>query len=163
MDGPSVSTGKPAHKAGNRGDGDLRGKVTYLPDTHRLLPQSPDAEQGVLCSFLLNPREVGGVCVEKGIVAESFHIPAHAAIYAVLLELWNAAKPIDFITLTQVLRDRNQIDQVGGAAFVTELFTFLPTAANVAYYIEILQEKWTLRRGHHRLHRVRLPFLRRAG
>ena len=38
-----------------------------------------------------------------------------------LLELWNAAKPIDFITLTQVLRDRNQLDQVGGAAFVTEL------------------------------------------
>ena len=62
-----------------------------------------------------------------------------------LLELWNAAKPIDFITLTQVLRDRGQLDQVGGAAFVTELFTFIPTAANAAYYIEILQEKWTLR------------------
>jgi len=145
MDGPSVSTGKPAPKAGYRGDGDLRGKVTYLPDIHRLLPQSPDAEQGVLCSFLLNPREVGGLCVEKGITAESFHIPAHNAIFAVLLELWNAAKPIDFITLTQVLRDRNQLDQVGGAAFVTELFTFIPTAANAAYYVEILQEKWTLR------------------
>ncbi|MGA3171809.1 MAG: replicative DNA helicase [Chthoniobacteraceae bacterium] len=145
MDGPSVSTGKPAQKAGNRGDSDLRGKVTYLPDTHRLLPQSPDAEQGVLCSFLLNPREVGGLCVERGITAESFHIPAHAGIFAVLLELWNAARPIDFITLTQVLRDRSQLDQVGGAAFVTDLFTFIPTAANAAYYIDILQEKWILR------------------
>jgi len=146
MDGPSVSTGKPASKAGNRADGDLRGKVTYLPDIHRLLPQSPDAEQGVLCSFLLNPREVGGLCVERGVTAECFHIPAHAGIFAVLIELWNAAKPIDFITLTQVLRDRNQLDQVGGAPFVTELFTFIPTAANAAYYIDILQEKWTLRR-----------------
>jgi replicative DNA helicase len=145
MDGPSVSTGKPAPKAGYRGDGDLRGKVTYLPDIHRLLPQSPDAEQGVLCSFLLNPREVGGLCVERGITAECFHIPAHSSIFAVLLELWNAAKAIDFITLTQILRDRNQLDQVGGAAFVTELFTFIPTAANAAYYVEILQEKWTLR------------------
>jgi replicative DNA helicase len=145
MDGPSVSTGKPASKAGNRGDGDLRGKITYLPDIHRLLPQSPDAERGVLCSFLLNPREVGGLCVERGISVECFHISAHAGIFAVLIELWNAAKPIDFITLTQLLRDRNQLDQVGGAAFVTELFTFIPTAANAAYYIEIVLEKWTLR------------------
>jgi len=145
MDGPSVSTGKPASKAGPRGDGDLRGKVTYLPDIHRLLPQSPDAEQGVLCSFLINPREVGGLCVERGLTAEWFHIPAHSGIFAVLLELWNAAKPIDFITLTQLLRDRGLLDQVGGAAFITELFTFIPTAANAAYYIDILQEKWTLR------------------
>ena len=76
---------------------------------------------------------------------EHFHIPAHATIYEVLLELWNANKPIDFITLTQVLRDRNLLDGVGGAAFVTNLFTFLPTAANAAYYIEIVQEKYTLR------------------
>jgi replicative DNA helicase len=145
MDGPSVSTGKPAQKAGNRGDGDLRGKVTYLPDIHRLLPQSPDAEQGVLSCFLLSPREVGGLCVERGVSAECFHIPAHAEVFAVLIELWNAAKPIDFITLTQVLRDRGQLDRIGGAAFVTDLFTFVPTAANAAYYIEILQEKWTLR------------------
>jgi replicative DNA helicase len=74
---------------------------------------------------------------------EHFFIPAHADIYATLLELWDVNKPIDFITLTQVLRDRSMLDQCGGAAFVTELFTFLPTAANAAYYIEILQEKYT--------------------
>jgi len=50
-----------------------------------------------------------------------------------------------FITLTQVLRDRGQLDQVGGAAFVTELFTFIRLPRNAGYYIEILQEKWTLR------------------
>ena len=110
-----------------------------------MLPQSPDAEQGVLASFLLMPREVGGLCAEKQIKVEHFHIPAHAQIYGVLLELWDANKPIDFITLTQVLRDRGKLDQVGGAAFVTGLFTFIPTAANASYYIEILQEKYTLR------------------
>jgi replicative DNA helicase len=88
---------------------------------------------------------VGGLCAEKQIKPEHFHIPAHATIYAVLLELWDANKPIDFITLTQVLRDRGLLDQVGGAAFVTGLFTFLPTAANAGYYLEILQEKFTLR------------------
>ena len=138
-------TGKPAKEPADRAGADLQRKVTYLPDTHRLLPQSPDAERGVLSSFLLAPREVGGMCAEKQIKQEHFFVPAHADIYATLLELWDVNKPIDFITLTQVLRDRSMLDQCGGAAFVTELFTFLPTAANAAYYIEILQEKFTLR------------------
>jgi len=136
---------KPAKKAGEKTAGDLHGRVSYLPDIHRLLPQSPDAEQGVLSSFLLAPRDVGGLCAEKQIKPEHFHIPAHATIYGVLLELWDANTAIDFITLTQVLRDRGLLDQVGGAGFVTSLFTFLPTAANANYYLEILQEKYTLR------------------
>src|SRR6266436_4549133 len=100
----SSKTVKPAKKSGESPGNDLHQKVTYLPDIHRLLPQSPDAEQGVLSSFLLSPRDVGGLCGEKQITAEYFHIPAHGQIYAVLLELWDANKPIDFITLTQVLR-----------------------------------------------------------
>src|SRR5687768_14339776 len=94
----SGKSGKSAKSAG----GDLQDKVTYLPDTHRLLPQSPDAERGVLGSFLLAPREVGGMCAEKQIKKEHFFIPAHAEVYATLLELWDANKPIDFITLTQI-------------------------------------------------------------
>ncbi len=141
----STKSAKPARKGGENSGNDLHQKVSYLPDIHRLLPQAPDAERGVLCSFLLAPREIGGLCAEKLVKAEHFHLPAHAQIYATLLELWDANKPIDFITLTQLLRDRGQLDQVGGAAFVTELFTFLPTAANAGYYVEILQEKYTLR------------------
>src|SRR5207342_3909350 len=116
-------SGKPAREEADRSGADLQKKVTYLPDTHRLLPQSPDAERGVLSSFLLAPREIGGLCAEKQIKSEHFHLPANAQIYATLLELWDANQPIDFITLTQLLRDRGQLDQVGGAAFVTELFT----------------------------------------
>ncbi len=141
----SKATGKPARKSFDRSGGDLQSKVSYLPDIHRLLPQSPEAEQGVLSSFLLSPRDVGGMCAEKLIKPEHFHLPAHGIIYGVLLELWDTNKPIDFITLTQLMRDRSLLDQVGGAAFLTGLFTFLPTAANAAYYIEILEEKYTLR------------------
>ncbi len=142
---PSPETGKPARKSGNgKGQGG-GGTGSYLPDIHRLLPQSSDAEQGVLSSILLAPKEVGGLCVEKGIRKEHFHIPAHSSIYEVLLEMYDQRQPIDVITLTQVLRDRKMLDQVGGPAFVTDLFTFLPTAANASYYIEILDEKFTLR------------------
>ncbi|MEY5011253.1 MAG: Replicative helicase [Verrucomicrobiota bacterium] len=143
-DTSSPADGKAGKRFSKKG-ADLQPRVSYLPEVHRMLPQAPDAEQGVLSSFLLAPRDVGGLCAEKQIRAEHFHIPAHATIYTVLLELWDANKPIDFITLTQVLRDRALLDQVGGPGFITSLFTFLPTAANATYYIEILEEKFTLR------------------
>ncbi len=118
---------------------------SYEPDTHRMLPQSQDAELGLLGSVLLSPRDVMGECVEQKITPEHFHAPANGIIYGILRELYDTNKPIDFILLTQLLRDRALLDQVGGAAFVTHLFTFVPTAANAAYYLEILKEKYTLR------------------
>src|SRR4051812_908529 len=59
-----------------------------IPGPHRLLPQSPEAERGSLCSFLLAPQEIGGLCAERGITPEHFHLPAHALIYQSLMELW---------------------------------------------------------------------------
>jgi len=103
-----------------------------------------EAEQGVLGSMLISPRETIAECVEK-INEAYFYVPAHQTIYTYLVELWNTAQGIDLITFTQVLRDRNVLDAVGGASFVTSLFTFVPTAANVAYYLEIVREKYILR------------------
>jgi replicative DNA helicase len=121
------------------------GRTVVPVDFHREFPQAPDAEKGVLSSILLAPKDVIGLCVESGVKAESFYIPANGEIFEALLTLWNANLPIDFITLTQWLRDRNKLDQVGGAAGLNELFVYLPTAANAGYYIEILLEKFTLR------------------
>jgi replicative DNA helicase len=142
---PDEASSKATRKPGEAPGIDLKGRKTYSPDPHRLLPQSPDAEKGVLSSFLIAPREIGGLCAEKQVSKEHFAIPSHALIYETLLAMWDKNEPIDFITLTQLLRDRSHLDSCGGAAFVTELFTFLPTAANAPYYIDILQEKFTLR------------------
>jgi replicative DNA helicase len=124
----------------------LAQKASYLPDTHRLLPQAPDAEKGVLCSLLLMPRDVAEQCEEKGITPEAFHLPNHATIYRTAIRMIEEKKPLDFITLTAELKDRNELDQCGGAAYITGLFTFLPTAANADYYIQILADKWKFRR-----------------
>ena len=94
--------------------------------------------------MLISPRETIAECVER-INEEYFYIPAHQTIYGVLVELWNAGQAIDLITFTQVLRDRNLLDTVGGASFVTSLFTFVPTAANVGYYLDIVRDKYILR------------------
>src|SRR5213595_3102209 len=113
-------------------------------DIHRSPPHSVEAEQGVLGSMLISPREAIAECVEK-INEEYFYVPAHQTVYNVLVDLWNAGQAIDLITFTQVLRDRTLLESVGGAAFVTSLFTFVPTAANVQYYLDIVRDKYILR------------------
>ena len=113
-------------------------------DIHRTPPNSVEAEQGVLGSMLISPRDTIAECVEK-INEEYFYVPAHQTIYTVLVELWNAGQAIDLITFTQVLRDRNLLESLGGASFVTGLFTFVPTAANVQYYLDIVRDKYILR------------------
>src|SRR6187397_2850880 len=151
---PSAWTGEKPRKAGNgagRGSAARSGEkvVPISPtgsaqDVHRTPPHSVEAEQGVLGSMLISPRETIGECVEK-INEDYFYVPAHRTIYEVLVDLWNAGQAIDLITFTQVLRDRNLLESVGGAAFVTSLFTFVPTAANLEYYLEIVREKYILR------------------
>ncbi|MFV0414936.1 MAG: replicative DNA helicase [Chthoniobacterales bacterium] len=119
---------------------------SYLPETHRQLPQSLDAEKGVLSSILLAPHEVLNFCITQKIRGEHFYSPANALVYEQLIELNEKQTPIDIVTLTQALADKNLLDQAGGAANVTELLTFLPTAANASYYIDILKDKYLLRR-----------------
>jgi replicative DNA helicase len=150
----SAWTGEKPRKAGNgagRGSAARSGEkvVPISPtgsaqDLHRTPPHSVEAEQGVLGSMLISPRETIAECVEK-INEEYFYVPAHRTIYDVLVDLWNTRQGIDLITFTQVLRDRNLLDSVGGAAFITNLFTFVPTAANVQYYLEIVRDKYILR------------------
>ena len=123
----------------------VRPSARSQPDVHRLLPSSPDAEKGILCSFLLAPVECGKFCEAKGVMPSWFNTPCHAEIFEELQFFWREGMPLDFITLTENFHRKGRLENVGGAAFVTELFTFLPTAANLAYYVEILDEKKTLR------------------
>src|SRR5438128_5031840 len=145
---------KPRKSAGNgagrgsaaRSDGKVfpSSLTRSAQDIHRTPPHSVEAEQGVLGSMLISPRDTIAECVEK-INDEYFYVPAHQTIYNVLVDLWNAGEAIDLITFTQVLRDRNLLESVGGAAFITGLFTFVPTAANVQYYLDIVRDKYILR------------------
>ena|ERR1700746_175744 len=111
----------------------------------RSLPFSEDAEKGVLCSLLLNATEVSDLCrtfLREG----AFYIPAHELVYNLILELVDGKKPIDFITLRQALKDRNQLEEIGGVEYVSDLYSFVPSAANAEYYIAIVRKKYILRR-----------------
>src|SRR5262249_35977637 len=116
------------------------------PEIHEILPHSVEAEQGVLSSMLQSKdgREAIAEAIVK-IDERYFYVPAHRTIFQVIVDLHDAGNATDFITVTQALRDRNLLGEVGVAAVVTDLATFVPTAANVSYYLEIVQEKYLRR------------------
>jgi replicative DNA helicase len=130
------------------------GKPGYSQDLHnpftarevpRSLPFSEDGEKGVLCSLLLSPRDVIDLCVLH-LRSDAFYIPAHEIIYSLVLEFCDKRKPIDFIALKQALKDRNQLEEIGGPEYLSDLYSFVPTAANAGYYIDIVREKYVMRR-----------------
>jgi len=119
--------------------------MKYLPEIHRSLPSSEDAEKGVLGSALLSPDKVIPMLLHSEMDETAFHAPSNARIWASLMEMRKEDKPIDLITVTAYLENHHTLEEVGGAYYLTELFSFVPTASNVLYYFEILKEKKLLR------------------
>lgn len=112
----------------------------------RLPPHSTEAEQGVLGCVLLSPNYNLGKCIERfKAVADMFYDLRHQAIYQAMTDMFEEKKPIDFITLQQTLKDRQQLESVGGMAYLTSLPDNVPSAGMIDYYIEILIEKSLLR------------------
>jgi replicative DNA helicase len=113
----------------------------------RLPPHSIEAEQGVLGCVLLSPNDCMGVCIEKfkrG--SEVFYDLRHQALFDVLAEMYDKKELIDPIVLQQYLRDRNQLEALGGMPYIAGLMNCVPSAANLDYYIEIVREKYVLRK-----------------
>lgn len=113
--------------------------MNVLPE----VPQSVDAEKGVLCSCILNSELLDEMV---DFPEDSFCHPAHKRIFEALREMHAKHCAIDLITLTQWLEDRGILEEVGGAGAVTDLSMFIPTPANFRYYIDIVREKWVRRR-----------------
>lgn len=144
VENPLSNQGTPG-KAGNTSYSQAVHSLSTGKDVPRSLPFSEDGEKGVLCSLLLSPREVSDLCVLR-LRPDAFYIPAHQIIYNLVIEFSDKSKPIDFVSLKQGLKDRNQLEEIGGPEFLSSLYSFVPTAANAAYYIEIVREKYLLRR-----------------
>lgn len=129
----------------NREAAEMKRKAGHLPERYRMLPASDIGERGVICSIFLAPKECVALCIDHGITPDSFHNPAFGAIYSTFLWFHDQLKPIEPWLITQHLADTHQLEQVGGAALISELYGYLPTATNIGYYIELLNEKSALR------------------
>ena len=128
------------------------GRVTALGKTgsaptlvlDRVLPNSLDAEMAVLGAMLLSPAEAGSQVRER-LSENHFYYSVHQVIFREIAALQDALQAVDLITLTQRLQDKNQLEEVGGPAYMSDLVTRLPTIANVEHYIDIVWEKYLLR------------------
>jgi replicative DNA helicase len=118
------------------------------PKLDRLPPHALDMEQGVLGCQLLSPNECVGEVIEKlkGTGVEAHYDLRHQTIQAELFEMYDSRIPIDVITLQQRLKDKQLLEQIGGIAYLAQLQDSVPSAANLSYYLEIVQEKFLLRR-----------------
>lgn len=113
----------------------------------RLPPHSIEAEQGVLGCILLDPSMCLGRAIEKlGETGEMFYDLRHQTIYEALVQSFNDRVQIDIITLQQRLKDRSLLEQIGGIAYLNALQDFVPSAANLDYYLNYVEEKFLLRR-----------------
>ena len=126
-------------------------RADVRPAIDRLPPHSPEAEQGVLGCVLLSPNECMGECLEKirGDGRDVFYDLRHQTIFETLVTMFDTREAIDVITLQQRLKDKQLLEQVGGIAYLAQLQDAVPSAANLSYYLDIVQEKFLLRKMIH--------------
>jgi replicative DNA helicase len=122
-----------------------KAKLTDPLKGDRLPPHSVEAEQGVLGCVLLSPADSLDHCTQKFAGPEVFYDLRHRTIYEALSDMHGRKAHIDMITVQQSLKDKQQLESVGGLSYLTSLPDAVPSAANLDYYLEIVREKYALR------------------
>lgn len=109
----------------------------------RLPPQSREAEMGVIGSVLRDNPVLNELL--NIIRPENFYFDAHQKIFQAIVDLYNEGKPVDMPILFETLKSRKQVEDVGGASYLAELWEAAPTAANAEYYARIVRDKAVVR------------------
>jgi len=109
----------------------------------KLPPQNLEAEMAVLGSMLLDEEAVSAS--SEKLDASCFYKDTHRKIFQAVIDLYNANKAVDLITLTEVLKREGSLEEIGGASYLTSLANAVPTAANINHYANIVREKYILR------------------
>lgn len=110
----------------------------------RMPPQNNEAEQSVLGSILLQPSAL--ISSMEFIQASDFYRRSHQLIFQAMIDLNEKNEEIDVITVANLLETSGQLEDVGGTPYLAELANIVPTAANVEYYAQIVEERSLLRR-----------------
>ncbi len=117
--------------------------ATIDENLRRVPPQSLEAEESVLGGIMLDNAALDRV-VEL-VQPDDFYRGAHRKVYRAMLELSERSEPVDLITLSEVLKARGELGDIGGDAYLAELTERVPTAANVAHHARIVRERSILR------------------
>jgi replicative DNA helicase len=120
------------------------GGLSSSPEGLRSIPANLEAEEAILGSLLIDPDAI--IKIAATLSAEDFYREKNGWIYQAILDLHEKREPADFVTLCDEMERRNQLQEVGGAGYITQLINNTPTAVHVEYYAGIVERTATLRR-----------------
>lgn len=109
----------------------------------RVPPQNIEAEQAVLGAMLIDKEAIAKA--SEILTSSDFYREAHRVIFNAMLELYNKNEAVDMVTVTEILKRDNKLEDIGGLAYITSLANVVLTAANVKYHADIVAEKSVLR------------------
>lgn len=109
----------------------------------RIPPQAVEAEQSVLGALMIDKEAIHRIA--DIITPSDFYLPKHGRIYDAMFDLYRKTEPIDFLSVVTRLREKNDLENVGGASYLTEIISLVPTAAHIVYYAKIVKKKRILR------------------
>lgn len=107
-------------------------------------PQNLDAESSLIGSVLIDSDAI--VRIADLVSVNDFYDGKHKRIFEAVMRLYNKHSPIDILTLSNQLKDDGYLEEVGGSSYLTELTNYVPTAAHVEHYAEIVSQKAIRRR-----------------
>ncbi len=133
--------GKKSKKKTNTSE--LRPKFN-IPRDVRIPPQNLDAERAVIGGVLLDKDAI--IKIIDIVIPEDFYEARHEIVYRAMLDLFEKRKPIDIITLSEILEAEEHLKEVGGSSYLAEVVNGTPSATNIVHWANIVKEKGILRR-----------------
>ncbi|KKU66513.1 MAG: Replicative DNA helicase [Parcubacteria group bacterium GW2011_GWA2_47_16] len=109
----------------------------------RVPPQNTEAESALLGSIMLRPEAINEII--DFVNADSFYSERHRIIFKTMMELFSKSTPIDLLSISSRLGEKNMLEQVGGASFLAEIVQGVPSSTNAKHYSEIVQKKYMMR------------------
>ena len=113
------------------------------PALHKIPPQNLEAEESVLSAILLDNNTL--LDVLEVLEPEDFYRSAHAKMFAAISELFTRSEPVDLVTLANILKEKDQLEEIGGATYLAKLVDTAPLAVNAQHYARIIHDKAALR------------------
>lgn len=118
--------------------------MATITETMKLPPQNLDAEMSFLGSLLIDKDAI--IKVADMVSEIDFYKDTHRLVFNTMKELYTRHEPIDILSVTNRLEEKNELESIGGRTFLAHLANFVATASNIAHYAQIIQRKATLRR-----------------
>ena len=117
--------------------------INNSESTEKLPPQSVEAEKSLLGSLILDKEAI--VKVADFLRVQDFYTKIHQEIYQVMLDLFEKGEPIDILSISTRLKEKNLLEKIGDVSYLTELVNYVPTSSNILNYAKIVQKKRILR------------------